>query len=97
MQGFTWSIVDKKVSLPPSQWFVGGSPYSGNRLPVIAAVALLVAYAVVLFVTPLSAFFQLAPLPLPIHLAIGRMTVLWSFVQRAAYRGRWIERFLGIV
>lgn len=63
---------------------------------MIAAGALLVAYAVVLFVSPLSAFFQLVPLSLPIHLAIGLMTVLWLFVQRAAFRGRWIERFLGI-
>lgn len=75
------------MSLPPSQWFVGGSPYTGNRLPVIAA-ALLVA--------PLRGFFQLVPLPISIYFAIGLMTMLWLFAQRAAYRGRWIDRFLGI-
>jgi cation-transporting ATPase E len=81
---------------PPTRWFVGGSPYTGNRLPVIAALALLVAYAVVLLVAPLRNFFQLVPLPLSFHLAVGLLTALWLFVQRAAYRGRWLERFLGV-
>ena len=79
---------------PPSQWFVGGSEYTGNKLVVIAAVVLIVAYLILLMIEPLRAFFQLVPLPWIFHLTIGVLTLVWMFLQRFVWRANWLERFL---
>ncbi len=81
---------------PPSQWFVGGSEYTGNKLVVIAAVVLIVAYLILLMIEPLRAFFQLVPLPWIFHLTIGVLTLVWMFLQRFVWRANWLERFLDI-
>ncbi|MCB0160059.1 MAG: hypothetical protein KDD83_18130, partial [Caldilineaceae bacterium] len=37
------------------------------------------------------------PLPPRFNLAIAGVTVVWMFVQRAAWRGLWFERFLDML
>ena len=81
---------------PPTHWFVGGSEYTGNKLVVIAAVVLIVAYLILLMIEPLRAFFQLLPLPWIFNLAIGVLTLVWMFLQRFVWRANWLERFLDI-
>jgi hypothetical protein len=81
---------------PPLEWFAGGAPYRGNRLVGLAAIALFVAFLVLLLVAPLSAFFQLVPLPFEVYLAIGLLTGVWLLLQRAVWRNRWFPRFLDI-
>lgn len=82
---------------PPIHWFEGGASYRGHRLPTIAAIVLLIAYLIVLAIPGLRAFFQLLPLPPRFNLAIAGATVVWMFVQRAAWRGLWFERFLDML
>ena len=81
---------------PPLHWFTGGAPYSGNKLPLYAAAALLAGYFILLLMPRLRAFFQLAALPMWLNLAIAAMTIIWMLVQRAAWRNKLLERFLDI-
>ncbi|MCB0193086.1 MAG: HAD-IC family P-type ATPase [Anaerolineae bacterium] len=81
---------------PPLEWFAGGAPYRGNRIVGPAAIALFVAFFVVLLVTPLRAFFQMVPLPFEFYVAILLSVAVWLFVQRAIWRNRWFSRFLDI-
>jgi cation-transporting ATPase E len=68
---------------PPIRWLAGGAPYSGKWMPTIAAVVLIVAYAIILFA-------------LPRVRGVLLMTVIWVFVQRAVWRARSFERFLDL-
>ena len=80
---------------PPFEWFAGGSEYHGrNWLPLIAAVVLLLAFAVIFFVPGLRAFFQLVMISPTLLLLILALTILWVFVQRFIWRSHWLEHFL---
>ena len=81
---------------PPTPWFTGGSEYTGNKLVIYAAIVLVVAYLILLMIEPLRAFFQLLPLPWTFNGAIGVLTLVWMFLQRAVWRSNWLERFLDI-
>ncbi|MBK8988345.1 MAG: HAD-IC family P-type ATPase [Chloroflexi bacterium] len=82
---------------PPLAWFAGGAPYrERNWLPVTAAAGLLVSYLLVLALPSLRIFFSLAPLPLPLHIAMGLLTAVWVLFQRWVWRARILERFLDL-
>ncbi len=81
---------------PPTQWFVAGDEYSGDRRPTILAGGLLLIYFVIVAVDPLRTFFELMPLPLWGYLGIGLATLIWMLVLRVTWRRRWLERFLGV-
>ena len=81
---------------PPTQWFTGGSEYTGNNLVIWAAIVLIAAYLLLLMIAPFRAFFQLVPLPWSFTVAIGVLTLIWMFAQRSIWRSRWFERFLDI-
>jgi cation-transporting ATPase E len=81
---------------PPFRWFAGGAPAGGSRLVALAGVLLLLAFLVILLVPPFRAFFQIVPLPGSFYLAIGVLTGVWLFLQRALWRGYWFERFLDV-
>lgn len=79
---------------PPTEFFVGGDEFSGDWRPTILAGVMLVVFMVVLAVDPLRRFFELVALPLWAYLAIGGLTLVWMLLLRAAWRGRWLQRFL---
>lgn len=81
---------------PPVQWFVGGDEYSGDWRPTILAIVLLIGYWIILLVEPLQSFFELLVLPLPAHIGIGAVTLIWMFTLRIIWRQNWLERFIGI-
>ena len=82
---------------PPLPWFAGGAPYySGNKLPLIGAVVLLIAFYALLAMPNLRANFQMAPLPIWINGLIVVVTIVWMLLQRAAWRASILERFLDI-
>ena len=82
---------------PPIRWLAGGASYSGKWMPTIAAVVLIVAYAIILFALPrVRLFFDLVAVPPSIHIGVLLMTVIWVFVQRAVWRARSFERFLDL-
>ncbi len=81
---------------PPTKWLSGGSAYSGNWMPTIAAGVLIVAYALILQMPGLRNFFDLVDLPVSINLGIIGMTALWFFSQLALWRNNLFERFLDL-
>lgn len=81
---------------PPARWFVGGDEYSGDWRPTLLAVALLLVYLGILLYEPARDFFELLVLPFWVHALIGLLTLLWMLILRAAWRGNWMQRFLGI-
>jgi cation-transporting ATPase E len=92
---FVWTgVLLMLFAQPPSRWFVGGSPYRGSKLVVLAAVALIAGYYVVLFVPALREFFELVPIPWAFHAAIIAATAIWVVLQRWVYRRSLLERFL---
>ncbi len=80
---------------PPLRWFVGGSPYRGSWLVVVAAAALIGSYYIVLMLAGVRAFFELVPLPPLFHGAIWAATGVWIVVQRWAYRANLLGAFPG--
>jgi cation-transporting P-type ATPase E len=82
---------------PPTRWFAGGAPYRGKHwLPLTAAIALFVAYLVVLAVPGLRNFFSLVHLPLSFQMGIIATTLLWAVVQRQVWRTHLLARFLDL-
>lgn len=82
---------------PPLPWFAGGAPYRGkNWLVIGAAIGLIAAYLLFLALPGPRAFFQLVSLPPLLYAAILGLTLIWLFVQRAMWQGRWLARFLDI-
>lgn len=81
---------------PPVKWLAGGAPYKGNRLPTIAAVVLVIGYLIILSMPRLRFFFDLVNLPAAINIGVVVITLIWIFVQRAAWRSRLFEKFLDL-
>lgn len=81
---------------PPTEWWTGGDPLSGDWKPTILAVGLMVVAIVILLVKPLRELFALGPLSL---LEIGTAMVfaaLWLFLARWLWRKNFLARYLGI-
>jgi cation-transporting ATPase E len=81
---------------PPTHWWVGGDVYSGDWRPTLLALGLMVVFSVICVSSPMLRAFEMARLPLSGFAGIIGMTILWIFTIRAAWRGRWLERFLNI-
>lgn len=81
---------------PPFPWFAGGDPYIGDRRPAALAVALMLAFAVILIVPPLRSAFELIPLEWWQYLLIAGTTILWGLVLRFAWRRRLLEHYLDL-
>ena len=80
---------------PPSPWWTGGNPLSGDRRPTYLALALMAVFLVLLAVPPLRSLFALAPLDLP-HIGLVALSLLaWLFAVRALWRTRFLVRVLG--
>jgi len=79
---------------PSTPWFGVVARPTCSRLPMIAAGVLILAFVGVLLVPPLSRAFQLLPLPPSIYIVIGLVVIVWMLIQREAWRGRWLERFI---
>ena len=81
---------------PPIEWLTGGAPIRDTWLPTIAAAVLIVAYIILLSLPNVRTFFDLVALPNVIKIGIVVLTLIWMLVQRAAWRSRYFERFLGL-
>jgi len=81
---------------PPNHWWVAGDLYSGDWRPTILAGILLLVYLVIISYTPVRRFFELLPLNLGINIFLLVLAAVWTMLLRAIWRGRWLERFLGI-
>ncbi|MBM0740594.1 HAD-IC family P-type ATPase [Phormidium sp. CLA17] len=81
---------------PPTQFWVGGEPLSGDWRYTIVAIALLGIYFLILAVPPFRNFFELQPLSLWSYLFLAFVAFEWCLILRAIWRSRFLDRFLGI-
>jgi cation-transporting ATPase E len=81
---------------PPVHWLVAGDVYSGDWRPTLLAGFLLIVYVMIMAYDPIRRFFELAPLPPSGYAGILALTLVWAATLWAAWRFRWLERFLGI-
>lgn len=81
---------------PPTHWWVGGDVFSGEWKPTILSGVLMVVFVVILNYPPFRRFFELVAMPLSAYIGIFVMLTVWALTLRAAWRGRWLERFLNI-
>ena len=81
---------------PPTEFWVGGEPLSGDWRYTIVAIALLGIYFLILAVPPFRSFFELEPLSLWSYLFLAFVAFEWCLILRAIWRSRFLDRFLGI-
>ncbi len=79
---------------PPTRFWVGGAPLSGDwRYPLMALV-MLGAFGLLLALPGLRSLFDLQIL-LPVdYLILLLLAFLWALLVRTAWRNHWLERFL---
>jgi cation-transporting ATPase E len=81
---------------PPTAWWTGAAAVSGDWRPTALAAELAAAFVAVSVAPPLRALFALSPLGLrEIGLVVIALAV-WTILVRWAWRGRLLERFLGL-
>ena len=81
---------------PPTEFWVGGEPLSGDWRYTFVAIALLGIYFMILAVPPFRNFFELEPLSLWSYLFLALVAFEWCLILRAIWRSRFLDRFLGI-
>jgi cation-transporting ATPase E len=80
---------------PPTQDWVGGDEYSGDKRPTIMAAIMLALFIIVMAVPPFRQFFELEPLGLlDIGIVLAVVTA-WAFGLRFIWRGRILEKLIG--
>jgi cation-transporting P-type ATPase E len=80
---------------PPTPWWVGGNPLSGDRRPTQLAVALMVVFVAVLEIPPLRNLFALSPLNLRQTGLVAVALLVWLFAVRGFWRLHLLSRLLG--
>lgn len=79
---------------PPTRFWTGGSPLSGDWRYTGMALLMLLVYAVLLAIPGLRGLFDLQVLSAVEYLLIALLAFIWALVLRHAWRHRWLERFL---
>jgi cation-transporting ATPase E len=81
---------------PPTHWWKGGSPYSGDRRVMLLAAALGAGFIAVMLLPVTQVFFDLAPLGWLNWALIVVTAAIWLFSIRWVWRSRFLERFFGL-
>ncbi len=81
---------------PPTKFWVGGEPYSGDWRYTVVAIVLLGVYFLIVAIPPFRAFFELYRLSFFSYVFIGLIALEWCLILRAIWRSRFLDRFLGI-
>ena len=81
---------------PPTQFWVGGEPYSGDWRYTYVAIALLGVYFLIVAIPPFRNFFELYRLSPVSYVFIGMVALEWCLILRAIWRSRFLDRFLGL-
>jgi cation-transporting ATPase E len=79
---------------PPTRFWVGGAPLSGDWRYPLMALAMLVAFALLLAIPGLRSLFDLRILPAVDYLILALISFIWALLVRTAWRQHWLERFL---
>lgn len=81
---------------PPCPWWVGGERLSGDwRYTLVAGVSL-ITYLLILRIDALRDFFELSLLAPADYLILSGIALLWCLFLRYSWRGRLLDRFLGV-
>jgi cation-transporting ATPase E len=81
---------------PPTRWWVGGNPLSGDWRSTRLAIGLLLLFLIISLVPVLRSLFLLSPLTVQEYALVLGAVVLWLFIVRWIWRARLLGRFLGI-
>ncbi|NJO43667.1 MAG: HAD-IC family P-type ATPase [Cyanobacteria bacterium RU_5_0] len=81
---------------PPTKFWVGGAPFSGDWKPTLLAIGLLAIYAIILAIPPVRTFFDLVLLDKQDYVLLAGIVVIWGLILRLIWRNRWVDRFLDI-
>lgn len=79
---------------PPTRFWVGGSTLSGDLRYPLMALAMLIAFGVLMVVPGLRSAFDLSVLAPINYLTLSLLALVWALLVRMAWRHRWLERFL---
>ena len=79
---------------PPSKFWVGSHAVRRDKRIVMLALAMFIAYVLLLAIPPLRNLFDLELLGFNDYLLIALLVVLWIFAVRWTWRARLLERFL---
>jgi hypothetical protein len=83
-------------SEPPARQESAGGTLRRDWRSVVLALALGLAFAAILAVPPLSAFFDLVPLGLADDLFLGAVALGWAAALRWVWQARILERILNL-
>ena len=81
---------------PPTGFWVGGAPLSGEWRYTLSAVAMLLLYFLVVIIPPLRQIADLAWLGISGYVMLGVVALGWAIVLRTMWRQRLLDRFVGI-
>ncbi|MGQ9908467.1 MAG: hypothetical protein ACUVS2_06480, partial [Candidatus Flexifilum sp.] len=79
---------------PPIPFFVGGDTLSPDKRPTYLAIGMGLVFVIAMLIPPVRNFLELVPLRPAEYLIIAGTWLLWMLTLRAAWRGRWLQRFL---
>ncbi|MEO8392907.1 MAG: HAD-IC family P-type ATPase, partial [Chloroflexota bacterium] len=81
---------------PTFTFFAGGDDLTDDRRPTYLAGGLLIAFALIVLITPLRRFFELIVLRPADYALIVAAVLAWMLVLRFMWKGRWLERLLTV-
>jgi len=81
---------------PPTKFWVGGQPLSGDWRYTLTALAMLIVYIVILAVPQLRELAELVLLGPFDYIILALLAVMWSLVLRTIWRRHMLDWFLGV-
>jgi cation-transporting ATPase E len=81
---------------PPTRFWVGGQPLSGDWRYTLTAVAMLILYFIILAVPPLRELAELVLLGPLDYFLLALIALAWGLALRTIWRRRLLDRFLGV-
>jgi cation-transporting ATPase E len=81
---------------PPTPAWAVSEPLSGDWRHTWLALGMAAFYGAIVLVRPLRHFFDLPLLRPPDYLFLGLVVIAWGIILRYVWRGRLLDRFLGV-
>jgi cation-transporting ATPase E len=81
---------------PPTQFWVGGQPFSGDWRYTLVALAMLIIYFVILAVPQFRELVELTLLGIFDYVILALIALVWGIVLRAVWRRNLLGWFLGV-